>query len=78
MVGTDFESLVASHDQADLLCLPVLKQTNIACSSFLPLVSTGIKPKELCAPESGRDKVVNDAVPPMMKALQGGRDLPTF
>ena len=51
MVRTDFEGLVASHDQPDLHSLLVLEQTDVACPSFLPLRSRGFKPEELCTPK---------------------------
>ena len=51
MVGTDFEGLITSHDQTDLLCLSVLKQTDIARAPFFPFVTSSVKSEKLCAPK---------------------------
>lgn len=51
MVGADFEGLITSHDQTDLVRRSVLKQTDIARAPFFPLISSGIKSEKLCAPE---------------------------
>lgn len=51
MVGADFEGLITSHDQTDLLCHSVLKQTSIARAPFLPFVANGVKSEKLCAPK---------------------------
>lgn len=50
MVGADFEGLITSHDQTNLLCFSVLKQTSIARAPFFPFVSSGVKSEKLCAP----------------------------
>ena len=54
MVGANFEGLITSHDQADLLCYSVLKQADIARAPFFPLITSGIKSEKLCAPEVRR------------------------
>lgn len=51
MIGTDFESLITSHDQTDLFRLSVLKQTGIARAPFFPLVTSGVKSEKLCTPK---------------------------
>ena len=51
MVGADFEGLITSHDQTNLLCHSVLKQTNIARAPFFPFVANGVKSEKLCAPK---------------------------
>lgn len=50
MVGTNFEGLVASHYQTNLLCLPVLKKFHIASAALFPLVYVIIEAKELRSP----------------------------
>ena len=37
MVCTDFQCLIASHHETDFLGLLVLKQTDVARTTFLPL-----------------------------------------
>ena len=50
VVCTDFQRLVASHDEPDLLGLLMSEQTHVACATFLPLRRAGLEAEELCAP----------------------------
>lgn len=50
MVRANFEGLVASHDQPDLLRLFVLKETNIAGPSFFPFAGDGVESEQFGAP----------------------------
>jgi len=50
VVRTDFESLITPHHKTNLLGFLVLEQTNIACSSFLPLRRCGLETEELSTP----------------------------
>ena len=50
MVGADLESLVATHDQADLLRLLVLEEADVTSAALLPLGRVGDEAEELGAP----------------------------
>jgi hypothetical protein len=58
MVGTDLERLVPTHEESDLLCLLVGKQTDISSSTLLPLELLLGEAEEFGAPmgvNSGED-----------------------
>ncbi len=46
VVGTDFESLVPSHDQASLAILLVFEQPHVAGTSLLPLSAVSVELEE--------------------------------
>ncbi len=50
MVGADFESLITSHHETDLLGGLVGEQTDITSSSFLPLGRPRLESEQLGPP----------------------------
>lgn len=50
VVRTDLQSLVASHNEPNLLGLLVLKQTDVSSATFLPLGRLAVETEELGAP----------------------------
>ena len=50
MVGADLEGLVAAHDEADLLRLLVLEQSDVTGAALLPLGRVGNESEQLGAP----------------------------
>ena len=51
VVGTDLQSLVATHNKADLLALLVSEKTNFTGSALLPLEIVLCETEELGTPE---------------------------
>ena len=59
VVRADFERLIAPHHESDLLGLLVLKQTDVASTTLLPLRGLGREPEELRTPMAQTDRRIN-------------------
>lgn len=49
MIGTDFQGLIATHDEANLEGFAMLKETNVTGSAFFPFIIRLIEAEKLGA-----------------------------
>lgn len=67
VVGADLEGLVAAHDEADLLGLLVLEQSDVTGAALLPLGRVGNESEQLGAPGKTHGQVVRFGFYPLAR-----------